>query len=303
MEVTEAALEACDSVEPGVIAFVYFASSVLVPLGYFWVTRFRGRDRLAMLGLLVVQVLVLALMDPAAKGEWVRFPVFLGMSVGIDAEDAGVVANVGFGAAYLFLLARAAVLGRAEREASGRLGRAARAAGWVEDRLRRGGRWVPVGVLAAVALAVLWWGGELVRGAPVLIKANAGPHPWLPPLVFPYWDAYRWTILVGGLGAGSAAVAVALCARWTMIILGALTAAGGATAWVMTYSLGKEFWHMYGHDVYDMCTRNFWPLSLAPAVALLVVGFPLLVLPLLEKMFHKRTADRTLPVGVADAAS
>jgi hypothetical protein len=160
-----------------------------------------------------------------------------------------------------------------------------------------------VGLLAAVALVVLWWGWELVRGAPALIQANAGPHPWLPPVVFPYWDAYRWAVLVGGLCAASAAVAVALRARWTTVVLGTLAAAGGATAGLMTYSLGKEFWHMYGHDVYDTCTGKYWTLSLVPAVALLVVGLPLSLLPLLEQLFHKRAADQASSMGGADAVS
>ena len=302
MQVMEAALQAYESALPAVTGFLCFASSALLPLGYFWATRFRGRERVAMLGLLVLQALVLALIDPAAKGEWVRFPVFLGMSVGIDAEDAGMVANAGFGAVYLLLLARAAVLGRAEREACGRQGSAGRAAGWLEDRLRRGGRWVPVGLLAAVALPVLWWGGELVRGAPVLVRVSSDPRSWLPPVVIPYWDVYRWAILVGGLCAASAAAAVALRARWTAVVLGALTAAGGATAWLMTHSLGKEFWHMYGHDMYDTCTGKYWTLSLVPSLALLVVGLPLAVLPWLAQLLHKAPQGHALPAGSVDPA-
>jgi hypothetical protein len=288
MEVVEAALDAYDSGVPGVIEFLCFVSSALLPLVYFWVTRFRGHERVAMLGTLVAQALVLAMIDPAAKGEWVRFPVFLGMSVSIDAEDAGVVANAGFGAVYLLLLARAAVLGRAGREASGSVGRAGRVAGWMEDRVRLGGRWVPVALLAVVAVPTLWWGWELVRGAPAFVRATLGPQSWLPPFVIPYWDVYRWAILVGGSCAASAAAAIALRARWTTVVLGVLAAAGGATAWLMTHSLGKGFWHMYGHDVYDTCSGKYWTFSLVPTLALLVVGLPLSVLPLLAPLFAKQ---------------
>jgi len=88
------------------------------------------------------------------------------------------------------------------------------------------------------------------------------------------------------LAAVGGAVAVAQRRVWTATGCGLLMAVGGAVAFCIAHGLGYNFWHQYGHDVYDTCSGDFIAIALWSAGGLTAVGMPLALLPAMVRLFR-----------------
>jgi len=285
---------------------LFFASSALIPLGYLAVTKFRGRVWLPMLGLFVVQAVFLAFTNPAAHGEMMRVPIFLGNWLDIKAAPVGIAANVIFGVLYLMVLVQGVMAARAESDAAEGSATGTNRIVRLQTRLIQRGRWIGAAVLWIATLPVLAWGWELMWAKPSLVRDSLlspwsglpgdSPTSGLSPISegFPYWEAYRAAILVGGCSTLAAGILVIARRKWAAVAGGLLAAAGGATAFVLAASLGYEFWHMYGHAVNDTCTGRWWGISRAAAVVLMAAGLSITMWPAL-KLFIRPPRRRDPP--------